>query len=445
MTVKSGPSGTTTTSRTVPRPLPASANQRLRRRLRNAARAVVRWQRSTRAAVARVVTGAGWGVLAAAIVCLMVGYGFGWLEFAVAGVALVLLIVVCLLFLAGQATYDVELYVEDERTVVGRPVTAGVRVAMGGRRPLWASHLEVRLGNENIELRLPSRRSRTDSDSQFLVPARRRGVISVGPVRTVQGDPVGLFRRHKDWTETVDVHVHPETVSVPSTSTGFIRDLEGNPTRDLTASDISFHALREYRPGDERRHIHWKSTARTGQLTVRQFEETRRSHIVVAFGLATTDYANEDEFELAVSAAASISVRAIRDSRELTVVTSPGPTGDDIAPRTPHILRSSSRSRLLDDVSELDYAETAIGLGGLAKLAANTVAGISLVFLVCGSTPSVRELRSWSLLFPAGVQIIAIVCKPEQLPSQRRVSELTVLTIGYLDDLRIALAKAAGV
>ncbi len=405
---------------------------------RRAGQGLVAFARS----ITNVVTGAGWAALVAMVVCLVVGYAAGWLEFAVVGVALALLVAVCLVFLVGQARYDVELWVDSNRTVVGTPVVAGVGVADGGRRPLLASHLEVMLGAEAIELRLPSRRTRGGTrDSEFRVPAVRRGVVTVGPVRTVQGDPIGLFRRHLDWTRTVDVYVHPDTVSVPSTSTGLIRDLEGNPTRDLTASDISFHALREYRPGDERRHIHWKSTARTGQLTVRQFEETRRSHIVVAFSLSTADYANEDEFELAVSAAASIAGRAIHDSRQLTVVTSPDGAGD-AAPRAPRVLRSTSRARLLDDFSELVYAETAVGLGGLSRLAASTVSGISLVFLLCGSTPSVRELRSWSLLFPAGVQIVAVVCKPEQLPTQRRVAELTVLTIGYLDDLRIAMSKA---
>ena len=53
------------------------------------------------------------------------------------------------------------------------------------------------------------------------------------------------------------------------------------------------------RPGDERRYIHWKSTAKTGRYMVRQFEETRRSHLVVALSLAATDYATDEEFELA--------------------------------------------------------------------------------------------------------------------------------------------------
>ncbi|MFA9277586.1 MAG: DUF58 domain-containing protein, partial [Rhodoluna sp.] len=105
-------------------------------------------------------------------------------------------------------------------------------------------------------------------------------------------------------------------------STGFVRDLEGNPTRDLTDSDLSFHALREYVPGDDRRNIHWKSTAKTGQFMVRQFEQTRRSHLMIALDTEPEVFATDEEFELAVSAAASLGVRAIRDTRDLSVLVS---------------------------------------------------------------------------------------------------------------------------
>ncbi|RII98410.1 DUF58 domain-containing protein, partial [Clavibacter michiganensis subsp. insidiosus] len=77
---------------------------------------------------------------------------------------------------------------------------------------------------------------------------------------------------------------------MPSTSTGFVRDLEGRATRDLTDSDVSFQSLREYVPGDPVRHIHWRSTAKTGVHMVRRFEETRRSHIMVALSLHAGDY-----------------------------------------------------------------------------------------------------------------------------------------------------------
>ena len=109
---------------------------------------------------------------------------------------------------------------------------------------------------------------------------------------------------------------------IAALSTGFIRDLEGSPTRDLTVSDIAFHALREYVPGDDRRFIHWRSSAKTGTFMVRQFEETRRSRLMVLLDLDAGAYADDAEFELAVSAAASVGARAIRDARTVSFVVS---------------------------------------------------------------------------------------------------------------------------
>ena len=127
------------------------------------------------------------------------------------------------------------------------------------------------------------------------------------------------------WTEPADLFVHPRTVALASSASGFIRDLEGMPTTDLSSADVSFHALRDYVPGDDRRHIHWKTTARTNKLMVRQFEETRRAHLAVSLSINTDEYASEQEFEMAISVAASIGRQAIREQRELTSLTQTGP------------------------------------------------------------------------------------------------------------------------
>ena len=62
------------------------------------------------------------------------------------------------------------------------------------------------------------------------------------------------------WTTAQTLALAQEVTTVlRSTHTGFIRDLEGSASRTVVDADISFHAIREYAPGDSPRQIHWKS------------------------------------------------------------------------------------------------------------------------------------------------------------------------------------------
>jgi hypothetical protein len=88
----------------------------------------------------------------------------------------------------------------------------------------------------------------------------------------------------------------------------------------------------------------------------------------------------------------------------------------------------------------VESAEAALRLPELAHVAAESAAGISIAFLVCGSTVTATELRAASAKFPVGVDVIAVVCDPFALPAMRRVAELTVLTVGFLEDLQKSLA-----
>jgi uncharacterized protein (DUF58 family) len=304
--------------------------------------------------------------------------------------------------------------------------------------------VEIPVGDGLAEAVLPGLRSGQTFEHEFPVPAARRGVVPVGPVRSVRADPIGIVRREVVFGAREELVVHPRTVGIPSMSTGFVRDLEGNPTRDISSSDVSFHALREYMPGDERRYIHWKSTARTGTYMVRQFEETRRSHLVIALSLAAADYASEEEFELAVGVAGSLGARAIRDTRTVTVAVSE--TTPDFAKRkvfAVRLLSTLTRTRLLDDLAVVQPAESALAIDDVARVTGEQAAGVSVAFLICGSGPTAQQLRAASLRFPAGVEVVAVVCDPERTPGLRRVVGLSVLTIGYLDDLRQALARSA--
>lgn len=397
-------------------------------------------------AIGAVVTPLGWCILGAVAMSFLAGYALGWTELIAIAWAGLVLVSATLFYLIGRSAYEIRLTMSSERVVVGDRVPGVVSVHNPTRRRLPGVSVEVPVGAGMAEYAMPSLARGGNFEDVFIVPTQRRGVIAVGPVRTVRGDPIGLFRAERVWADRSELYVHPRTISIPSMSTGFIRDLEGNPTRDLTTSDVSFHALREYVPGDERRTIHWKSTAKTGTYMVRQFEESRRSHLMVALSLAEADYTTEDEFEMAVSVAGSLGARAIRDARTVSVAVSA--ITPQFARRKVHELRELStltRTRLLDDLSTVETSPAALELNQLAKVAATSVAGISVAFLVCGSATTLTQLRAASTRFPIGVDVVAVICDPEAVPNLRRVAELSVLTIGFLEDLQKSLARNAAV
>ncbi|PVZ96439.1 DUF58 domain-containing protein [Amnibacterium flavum] len=393
--------------------------------------------------VASVVTALGWSMLALVAIAFVVGYTAGWAEFVAVAWAGTVILIAASLFLIGGAAHEIRLTMPHDRVVVGDRAVGALIVRNPLRRRLLGAKIEIPVGEGLLELPLPSLAGGASHDDVFTVPTTKRGIIRIGPVRTVRADPIGLVRREHLWAASVELYVHPRTVSVPSTSTGFVRDLEGQATRDLTSSDIAFHALREYQPGDDRRYIHWRSTARQGVHMVRQFEETRRSHLMVALSLAGADYESEEQFELAVSVAGSLGVRAIRDGRTVSVVASE---------RTPEFakrkvfaartLRTVTPTRLLDDLASIEYAGSALGVVDLARVTAEQVTGISVAFLVLGSPPTVAQLRTAAAAFPAGVEVVAVVCDAGFAPGLTRVGELTVLTVGFLEDLQKSLARS---
>jgi uncharacterized protein (DUF58 family) len=396
------------------------------------------------ARIGSVITPLGWAIGAATPIAFVFGYLLNWIELVAFAWACVLLILIAVIYLIGRNPLVIQLIVPHSRVVVGDGAIGEVVVTNPRPRRVLGASVEIPVGKGMAAVTTPSLRKNGRFVHEFPLPTAHRGIVEVGPVRTIRADPIGLVRRELVWTDSAQLYVHPRTIAIPSTSTGFVHDLEGSATRDLTNSDVSFHALREYQPGDERRYIHWKSTAKTGTYMVRQFEETRRSHIVIAQSLARSDYATDEEFEMGVSVTGSLGVRAIRDARNISVVVSE--TTPDFAKRKVLEVRPLStitRTRLLDDLAVVESAETALAITDVARVAAEQIAGISVAFLVCGSGATASELRSASTKFPVGVEVVAIVCDPDSIPGLRRVAGLSVLTIGYLEDLQRSLARSA--
>ena len=276
----------------------------------------------------------GWGTAVVAVLGLVVGRWLGWLEAAAVGAALTAVLVVSGLMVLGRSRFGVTLDLADRRVRVGERAVGRVEVRNAGRRRSLPARIELPVGVSVAELAVPGLGPGASHDELFAVPTSRRAVVVVGPVRSVRGDPFGLVRRSVRWTSPVELFVHPLTVGLTGSGSGVLRDLEGQSTRDLSDSDLSFHALRDYVAGDDRRYIHWRTTARRGSLMVKQFEDTRRTQTVIALATDPRDYADDDEFELAVSVVASLAVHTIREQRDIEVLAGPGSLRWTAAPGT---------------------------------------------------------------------------------------------------------------
>jgi uncharacterized protein (DUF58 family) len=401
-----------------------------------AVRAAITW-------VAETVTPAGWLVVAA-VLALPIGLSLGWIELAVAGAIALVLVVCAIPFLFGGRSYSVTLTLDSERVVAGDQLAGSVSITNASKRVALPGRIDIPTGEGIAEVHVPLLLPDHTHAQVLSIAANHRGIISVGPVTSVRTDPVGILKRELAWVDLQDIFVHPVTVGIPSTSSGFIKDLEGNPSTNIVDSDISFHAIREYAYGDAQRNIHWKSTAKTGTLMVRQFEETRRSRLAVVLSLDSAEFASGDEFELAVSVAGSLGIRAIRDSRDLAVV-----TGEEIPEFVSRAIRSIkslnviSARALLDDLSGVDSYAAVMPVEDVCALATEVVTDLSIVFVVCGSQMGVRRLQSIATKFPTNVVVMVVLCDENAQPSYRELAGIRVMTIAVLDDLKHLMSRSS--
>ena len=371
----------------------------------------------------------GWILFGLVVAAAMLGGTLGWVELRVVAVAGAIALLAAIGFTLGRQTYAVSLHLHAQQVVVGERALGDLAVENTSSRRLLPARIELPVGRRLASFTLPSLGGKASHEEVFAVPTSRRSVIRVGPARTVRGDPFGLMGRELLWTEAIDLYVHPRTVRLPGREGGFIRDLEGHSTAKLTNSDISFHALREYSPGDDRRHVHWRSSARTGTLMVRQFEETRRSQVAIGLDLGASSYETDEGFELAVSVVGSLSLQALRDENHVTVLTSAGR------------LKALSPKRALDELCTVE-----IGRGGLQSLTSQirqADPGASVVSVVTGSHYDNRALRLACAMFDVDVQVLAIRIEMGAELTVQTTNNLHVITLGDLSDLPRAIRRAA--
>ena len=373
------------------------------------------------------VTPTGWAVITLVIVGLVLAVAFQWVEALACALAGVVALLLAAMRVAWRPPHVVSIRVPNERIVAGQTAVGEISVRNERARSARSGIIELPIGTGTGEFVVPPLGAHETWDEMFLISSRHRGLINVGPARAVRSDALGLLRRVRMWDEPVLLHVHPRTVRVPFDATGFQLDVEGVATGKLSSSDVSFHALRDYEPGDDRRAVHWQSTARLGKLIVRQYEETHRSHHVIVLD-TSRDAWDHDTFETAVSVAGSLGLANLRESRPVSLSTTEG------------WLPSGVAMRLLDALSEVK----ARSFGDLSRRVREAVAqrpGVSALTLIVGPNVTDIEAAHLARLAPIDVPVSIIRIGAEGVRARRDLGRGVLLDCSTLDDLpRIIVA-----
>ena len=376
----------------------------------------------------RILTPAGRFVLLLALVGLGGGAVAGHAQLRLLGLLALLLLAMALVLVRLPVRVQARLELRPDRTTAGEPAAGVLHATNLGTATLHHPLADIAVDDRPVSatIRLPLLERGTPRATRFGLPPMERGVRRVGPATTRRTDPLGLVVRRAPMAEPVDLYVRPRMVAVEHLGPASVRDLEGRPSDEISMSDLSFHALREYVQGDDLRHVHWRSSARVGQLYVRQYHDTRRSHAVLLVDDSADAYGRPEEHELALSVAASIAVRLSQDDVDLTF----GCGAERVSGPTSRVLDATCRARLGSPGEGLHDAAR-----HLARLAPDT----SQLVVISGRGLDPLEVRRARTAFSSDVH--ALVVRTDLSPEPTAVPGM--VTVSDLDDLPRLLAAAA--
>lgn len=366
------------------------------------------------------------GVLVAIAAAILVASGrvFGLVELYIFGAATGFLLIICFGWvLLARLDLGAGRTISPPRVHAGAPARATIRV-----RNLRESRTPVlRLvdpvsGTSGAELLVSPLRGGEAANIAYRLPTDRRGVVEVGPLDVVVSDPFGLTAVRTKATGTAELTVFPriDQIEPPLQAAGPDPTAGAAHPSALGRSGDEFYALRSYVVGDDLRRVHWASTARTGDLVVRQDELPWQGRTTVLLDQRRGSF-DPAAFEQAVSAAGSILSAAWQRGDLVRLVTTDGTESSlgsghahlesiferlalvtrsnrsDVATAARAIIRGGSNGALvvvtgvLRDSEQVGLKRAALGFGRLTlvvfgDVTSTAVPGVSVLAVPLGST-----------------------------------------------------------
>ena len=151
----------------------------------------------------------------------------------------------------------------------------------------------------------------------YLLRSDLRGKFEIGPLQLRVADSFGLVELTRSLSGRTTFVVTPRVVPLARTVVSRSWGGEGNGRARLTSTAGEDDVIpRAYRDGDEFRRVHWRSTARYGELMVRREEQRWRNKATILLDSRSVSHAGRgaaSSFEAAVSAAASVGVHIAQE------------------------------------------------------------------------------------------------------------------------------------
>jgi uncharacterized protein (DUF58 family) len=315
-----------------------------------------------------VITRSGAVVAGAAVVLLLAGMWADYPELVMLGLACVAALVVGVGWLLARPKLAVVREISPSRVAVGTSAYGVLTVTNTGRRRSPPSLVVETVGGRRVAVPLPSLAAGAEFETVYPLPADRRGRYVIPAPRVGHADPLRLFQIERGWGGESVLYVHPTVHPIASMPLGGPRDLEGPTSASSPQGGVAFHSLRDYQPGDDWRHIHWKSTARTGTLMVRHNVVPDEPRHLVVLDTSAQPY-DDDSFEEAARVAASVCVAAGRTDYPVACRT----TGDTVGEETASPW-DSQMSSALDLLAGAQRSPADRGLPALIDLVRDVVA-----------------------------------------------------------------------
>jgi uncharacterized protein (DUF58 family) len=289
-------------------------------------------------------------------------------------------------------------------------VTAGdllivnLALANSRRRGDWAVVVEDQIrragrGTLRPHVYFPYIAGRQEMQQTYRGRLTERGLYEIGPLRLSTRFPFGLLKRTTTAAQAESLVVFPRLGRLTQAWLARRHEaFDGAEQRQQRFARVEgqFYGVRYWRNGDSRRSIHWRSSARRGQLVVRQYEQPHNRDIAILVDLwqpAAADANARDHVELAVSFAATVIAELCRKGNAtITLATTAAPEEILAGPASTALVRDCMRQLALAEAGSRD------GLPALVESAQPRIVGSNEIILVSTREVDLDDSRRFGRL-----------------------------------------------